>query len=67
MFIIECFFFQFQNNYENENEKIYQNRWKKKSLTSSFEGSLIQNRRSLYVYASVVSRSLPMATKYFLD
>lgn len=50
-------------------KKIYQNRWKKKSLTSSFEGSLIQkkNRRSLYVYASVVSRSLPMATKYFLD
>ena len=40
---------------------------RKKSLTSSFEGSLIQKTEEVCVYASVVSRSLPMATKYFLD
>lgn len=58
MFIIECFFFSnFKTTMKMKMKKIYQNRWKKKSLTSSFEGSLIQKKtEEVCMYMQVWSR-----------
>ena len=65
MFIIECF-----SNFKTTMKMKMKKSIKiggRKSLTSSFEGSLIQKTEEVCMYMQVWSRSLPMATKYFLD